>query len=543
MANLFPRTLIADQVKSKAEVKVFAALGEALDEEWDVYHSVSWMIRDHAQGSKDGEIDFVLCHPEWGIICLEVKGGGLECRHGEWFRVAGGGRERMKDPFVQALDHRYDLERKIAEQDGWKHRKLFIGHALAFPDISVHKLVLSPDAPPEIVIDRHGMAEIAESIDRVLDYHAGSRDKRVMPGEEGKRMLRELLAPDVLIEVPLAAEFVDEESDLIALTHDQANLLARFGNNRRMAVHGCAGSGKTMLAIEQAKRLGRRDLDVLFVCFNRALRDHLRDREQRSGITFNTFHGLCFALASEAKVELPKYEQDKAPPEFYSEELPLALMEAMETLGPRFDAIVVDEAQDLSNPWLDALLTTLRDPDEDYVWLFLDDNQRVYDSELVMPPGFTRFDLTVNCRNTQAIHAEVLKKYKGDIEPEVVGPPGRDVELMLSADQADTVEAVIQRLCGDEEVEPQDVVVLSSHAIEKSEVGQSDPGSYTFVKEPKPLGPYVRFSSIRGFKGLESPVVILCELDDLDDQTYDQQLYVGLSRARNHCVIVGPQPG
>jgi hypothetical protein len=51
----------------------------------------------------------------------------------------------------------------------------------------------------------------------------------------------------------------------------------------------------------------------------------------------------------------------------------------------------------------------------------------------------------------------------------------------------------------------------------------------------------IYFSSIRGFKGLESPVVILCELGDLDDDSRDQQLYVGLSRARNHCVIVSPQ--
>ena len=49
------------------------------------------------------------------------------------------------------------------------------------------------------------------------------------------------------------------------------------------------------------------------------------------------------------------------------------------------------------------------------------------------------------------------------------------------------------------------------------------------------------FSSIRGFKGLESPVVILCELEGLDDETRKRQLYVGISRARNHCVIVAPR--
>jgi hypothetical protein len=50
----------------------------------------------------------------------------------------------------------------------------------------------------------------------------------------------------------------------------------------------------------------------------------------------------------------------------------------------------------------------------------------------------------------------------------------------------------------------------------------------------------ILFSSIRGFKGLESPVVVLCELEDLGDLSRSQQLYVGLSRARNHVVLVVP---
>ncbi len=35
-------------------------------------------------------------------------------------------------------------------------------------------------------------------------------------------------------------------------------------------------------------------------------------------------------------------------------------------------------------------------------------------------------------------------------------------------------------------------------------------------------------------------MVILCELEDVDDATIDQQLHVGFSRARNHCLVVAP---
>ena len=186
-------------------------------------------------------------------------------------------------------------------------------------------------------------------------------------------------------------------------------------------------------------------------------------------------------------------------------------------------------------------MATLRDPDDAYVWLFMDDNQRVYDNQLDVPAEFHRYDLIHNCRNTQQIHHEVMKKYVGEIEPLPMGPEGREVELHHAADQPAKVRELIAHLCGKEEVLPQDVVVLSSHALEKSAVGQGGlGGGYEFVKEPAPLGKKIRFSSIRSFKGLESPVVILCELEDVDDATIDQQLYVGFSRARNHCLVVAP---
>lgn len=537
---MYPRTLLEADVKSKAEIKVFDRLRDRLPDEWEAYHSVSWIVRDHAEGSKDGEIDFVLCHPEQGILCLEVKGGGIECEYGEWHRSVDGKRERMKDPFTQAIDHAYGLRRKIAEVDGWKKGKLFITHALAFPDITVHELAMAPDAPAEIIIDRNGVEEIETELDRVLAFHLGSRDKREMPGEQGATMLRELLAPTVKIEVPMAADFLDEEEALVELTYEQSALLNRFGRDTRMAVVGCAGSGKTMLAIEQAKRLAAKDKDVLFVCFNKALLGHLKRRERKSGVDFFTFHGLCHRLAQLAKLDLPKYERGEAPPEFFTEDLPLALEEAAEELGPMYDAIYVDEAQDLENSWLEALTSLLRDPENDPVWLFMDDNQRVYEATLDVPKEFRPFDLTVNCRNTQAIHREVMKKYKGEVIAEVRGPEGRPVELFETADQPGTVARLIEEICGKGEVPPQDVVVLSAHGFDTSAVRQAGAGDYEYVREPKPVGKEIRFSSIRGFKGLESPVVILCELEDLDEDSRDQQLYVGLSRARNHCVVVAP---
>jgi len=384
------------------------------------------------------------------------------------------------------------------------------------------------------------MVTIDASVERAFAYHRADGAEPGAPGSAGMKKLRDLFARNVRIEVPMAEEFLDEQEHLITLTQQQAQLLNRFGRDPRMVITGPAGSGKTMLAVEKAKSMAGHDKDVLFICFNRQLRDHLREREKDSGVTFHTFHGLCVALAKKAEIPLSVDSGGAYDAAYFNDELPLALIEACEKLGPMYDALIVDEAQDLNTDWLESLRLTLRDPEDALIWLFLDDNQRVFANQLEVPKEFRPFDLTVNCRNTKAIHEEVMKKYEGEITPEVLGPDGREVELYLTADQPKLVRQTIERLCGQEEVMPQDIVVLSSHALEKSAVGQAGAGNYSYVKEPEPLGPSIRFSSIRAYKGLESPVVILCELEDIDGESIDKQLYVGLSRARNHCVVVGP---
>jgi len=126
------------------------------------------------------------------------------------------------------------------------------------------------------------------------------------------------------------------------------------------------------------------------------------------------------------------------------------------------------------------------------------------------------------------------------VTPQVMGPAGRLPQLLFTDDEPAAVAGALDELCGREDVRPQDIVVLSAHGRDHSGIYGDDTGRWQYTDKRGRTGSKVFFSSIRGFKGLESPVVVLCELGDLDDESRDNQLYVGMSRARNHCVIVAP---
>src|SRR4029078_7470148 len=132
------RTLLEAVHKSRAEGTVCAAVEERLADGWEVFHSVGWVSRDKEKGADDGEIDFVIAHPERGVLCLEVKGRGIECRHGEGFGIHDGVREGIRDPFAQAIDHTYAMRRKLGGMPAKGGGEVTIGHGVAVLDNSVH---------------------------------------------------------------------------------------------------------------------------------------------------------------------------------------------------------------------------------------------------------------------------------------------------------------------------------------------------------------------------------------------------------------------
>ncbi|MEX1171175.1 MAG: ATP-dependent helicase [Chloroflexota bacterium] len=357
------------------------------------------------------------------------------------------------------------------------------------------------------------------------------------------------------------------EHEVVRLTEGQYQTLHMLRGVRRASIVGGAGTGKTMLAAEKARRLAREGFETLLICFNAPLARMLADdvaevATSTERLTVSTFHQLCQDLGREADVigERP----DPVPPSWWSETLPNALVEAAERLGPRYHAVVVDEGQDFAPDWLLALEALSFGGKEDVLYVFHDPAQAIYREDVVGQLGLQEYSLGLNCRNAQSIHALVARFAQGGLESDALRDDGRAPELIEADGEADgeaeTLEAlrkVLHRLRVEEDVAPWHIAVLTGARLEASAVWRKrqfgnevlanpaidDEGRHLGApahETPELPSDAILCETIRRFKGLERPVVILVELEGLDADMLDRLLYVGASRARQHLVVIGP---
>jgi hypothetical protein len=545
MARMYPNRLDPN-TKSPAERVLYEAFQDQLDNSYAVFHGVNWQSPTPDGRRRDGETDFVIAHPNGGILVLEAKGGGIRCdpRTGEWLSIDRDERpHRIKDPFDQARGIKYTLLYQLKSMMGRPKRRINIGHAVAFPDTVIRKDLPGLDKPREIVLDATDLTDLSGWVGRAFTYYRGKEPAQdAAPGKESIDALLDLLGKAWELRPALWGNFVQERQQLIRLTEQQYNVLGTLSRQSRAAICGCAGSGKTMLAVEKASRLARQGFRTLLTCYNRNLAIDLRARLKRQqNLVIEPFHGLCYSLAKKAGT-LPK-RRDKG--RYYDQLLPEALMAAAEKCGFRYDAIIIDEGQDFRHNWWIPIQMLLRDPDDGIFYVFYDDNQRIYDRHGGFPIQQPPYPLTVNCRNTQAIHRTVLGFYEGDVQPSAQGPEGRSVETVFYGAPeriAPAVRDVLQRLIQKEQVPLDEIAVLTPRSPSSSRLW--DPVAVRALKltDEWPPGPdRVYCTSIYQFKGLEQAVIILAEIEEPWLKTWtdlDQLLYVGCSRARNHLIVM-----
>lgn len=519
MAKVLPQQAI--DTRSAAELRMRTIL-ERLPAKWRVIHSVSWQSPS-GRRQADGEADFVMIHPDHGVLVVEVKGGGIRTTEGAWFSVDRHGTEHeIKNPFEQAKSSKYALLRFLS---GRMDKVTFpIEHAVALLD--VHASPLGPAAPREITWDRAMDTDPDSAVSATLDHYGMTASLSPRQVED----IVSLLLPSVELKPPLFSQMQDAEKELARLTDTQIRTLDGLRRQRRALVYGTAGTGKTVLAVHKASQLAQHGFDVLLVCFNRPLADHVATEIGESDrVTVKSFHKLC---TDESKAAgLPFQGEGRS---WWDATLPNQLSEAAAANGTSFDAVVVDEGQDFSPDWWVHLQLLLRDPDDGGFYVFADAEQAIYRDGWEPPFEGIEFELTTNCRNALPIASMVAGLYGRKADSlGAAGPAPSFTAIARMGEIKDAVRKVLYRLIHEGKVPAEEIAVLSPSkqivdALRERKLGNLRLGEGSEGR--------VTAETVHRFKGLEASAVVL--VLPPGDEVDQRLLYIGMSRARSHLEIV-----
>jgi hypothetical protein len=288
---------------SKGEERAFSAL-RSLPDTITIIHSFRWLHPGNFRGFRgnfeaQGEGDFVLFDPAQGVMVIEVKGGDIWCDSGEWQqRNRNTGHVKSIYPEEQAGNTVHRIRSEITSRVPETTSLLFC-HALWFPDGDIDRTNLPMNCPSEIVLDAKDIVRPAQAIDRAFAYwRKALPGRRGIPNEKATSVLR-ALAPTFSLVRSVRQSLDEREAELVQLTREQARVMHYLDEQRHAAVHGAAGTGKTMVALEKARRLATPTEPVLFLCYNSALKDYLQRHHAHPNVHFATYHGFAWELSGQ----------------------------------------------------------------------------------------------------------------------------------------------------------------------------------------------------------------------------------------------------
>jgi hypothetical protein len=558
MAIMIP-DVSPDEIVHGSEKDVYVALRDQLPDTYRVVHSLPWLRPNRDAADKplrEGEADFVIFHPDYGLLVLEVKGGEEMFARGHlWFRKLPEGERKITNPFEQARRNMHALTDAIEERTGKRitTKDYVYGYAVVFPGgRAVGELPL--DVADEILIDGDRMHELERMVVKAFNAFPSkvgklSRDKFV-------EML-DVLLPRFQIMRPLTPQIEAGHEKLLELTDNQALAFRGLFSNHQLLVEGVAGSGKTLLAVERALAFAREGTRCLLVCYNKELAAWIREQlaadpdraRAASLVDVYHFHALAAELAEEAGLPFDVPSDPVKKRQFWDEDAAGIMENACASLfalgEPRYGALVVDEAQDFAELWWYPLFSLIKDGANGSIFVFMDLAQSLRSA--ASPPPFefpARYSLNVNCRNTRRIarlSANLAELETVSPKGAPIGPTIRMIRAGTQAQQAGLVAAELRRLLETEKLSPRQIVLMGPAARDRGSLARmSEVSRIPIVTSAAEWrnGKGVLCSTARSFKGLEADVVIVYDLAALGPGFTSADLYVACSRARHLLVLV-----
>lgn len=560
MAQMFPDTRTNRVIfASRAEETVYEACREGLGDGWRVYYSRTLSTIDRGAGLRDNEIDFVVYHPRFGVVVIEVKGGRI--RHaadtGKFFSINRYGETfEIKDPFQQALVWKGRFLRVLRNRG----IKVPVSYAVVLPSVHEDELVESAALVPALAIGRQRLGKIEHALKRIV---TDSQPEQYLSFDDVADELHGLIwGRDFTTKLFLKDYLDSNELRVKDVEVVQETLVQPIAASPRLAIEGEAGTGKTMLALLLARNFRNAGKRVLLLSSNRLLNEYLKS-EAGSDIDVQTYNEFAEGFGVQLLNPPPDYAGRRD--DWTQYEAPERLSRAIETSERRYDVLLCDEAQDVQPFWWEAIESVLEGEDSRF-FIFFDRSQGVFGSgsrergfvpEAVLPIAAPYFPLVYNYRTTREIATFARSFRTGQsVLQSHCGRLGYVPELILYEDRQDCrgkLARLFRKLFREEGVATSEVTLLSARnpRAPQSVVNPSDsiaryPLRLLSSEREQPARDKndnrVDISTIASFKGLETPVAILLNLSEyrlpIDNPIMASLIYVACTRAKHMLYIL-----
>lgn len=512
---------------SRGEAKLFRLIaGIKASKDTICLHSLNLSRHEY---KKSGELDFVLLSCE-GLFVLEVKGGRVSRgEDGIWNFTDRFGfvHRKSEGPFDQAKSGMYSLINNLSGQFGKDLKRIMAyGYGVVFPDIVFR--IDTVEWPAEIVLDSPNMNQqgVERYLARLTKFWTSGKSDSYAASNSLLKEIADFLRPAFDVVPSLRAIAGDLEAKQEFLTREQYERLDIIEANPRIIINGAAGTGKTFLAAEIARRESASGHKAAFVCSGSVLSAYLRSK-----IAENVPILTVKQLASQSG----------------------------SCMRGRFDVLVVDEAQDfLDLEHLSILDRLLQGGLENGVWrIFLDPNEQsrllgVLDKEaidLLKSFGAVDASLSRNCRNTTEIALQTRLLTGADIGISIAGhgPPVQFSYYETESDGVLQLSGFIRKLIS-EDIAANEITILSTLDFEHSIAHLLPLGILNGISiiNARNASEFrcgkISFSTIGDFKGMENQFIAVVDLTSAgkSDESI-AQLYVAMTRARAGLWLAVPE--
>ena len=536
---IYPEFFPDNRKNEHAEKKVFKQLKKVANV-YDIFYSRKFIT--NGVGKKpEYEVDFIIAIPGKAIICLEVKGGVINFSgdKDEWTQ---NGNLMYKRPDSQASSAAHALIASFSEYIG----DMAIGWGLCFPDVDLNSRTLPTSINSNQIIDQLGLLHIDKALEYLFNFIKQQHSNRLGVRRWMYNKFKTQLLRDIGFVQVLSTRVKYNERRFIELTTNQIKIFNRLKANKKIITDGPAGSGKTIIAKTLAQDFIKEGKKVLFLCYNRTLANKIRyefDRIEKQ-IEVTTFHS--FARKVITLYDANWWEESNRSNEFWELEVPVKLEECLYFYVEKYDAIIIDEAQDFKDFWFELIFSLGTAEVSTYV--FMDEMQNIFGHFTKVPneESFIKYSLPENCRNTKAIVRYLSEITSKNIKTFPNSPEGDTIVEKSFANQVDQQKFIldeIKSLTREQGINTDQILILLNSPKSESCLAKTTKAGKLAIKALDNKGRFykdaINYTTINTFKGLEADIVFVIDVDKIPEKQKHEKLYTEASRAKHKLYIVG----